>query len=86
MVEPVSEKLDLSGLKEKGYMKLEGKANINTDDARVIMGKTGMGKDLSYAITGGRKIYGKYTRLEDLLALKKWKPIHIEKYGHLLEV
>lgn len=93
-VEEPTEELDLSGLQEAGFMRLQEKeeknevvkANINTADWKELVEKTGMPKDAAFAITGGRQRFGAYEKVEDLLALDRFGKTRMKKFGHLLEV
>lgn len=62
------------------------KVNVNTASAQEIHDATGLNKTVCFSITGNRKRNGAYSSLDDLLNVPRFLPVHLEKYGAMLEV
>lgn len=62
------------------------KVNINTASALEIHEKLGLSKTVCYSITGCRKRDGLYKSVQDLLNVPRFLPVHMEKYGAMMEV
>lgn len=63
------------------------KVNVNTvKTASEIKRRTGMDMKAACEIINHRKSVGRYEKIEDLLALKKFGETSMKRYGHLLEV
>lgn len=62
------------------------KVNVNTATVPEMMEKAGMGKNLAEGIRAYRNKNGKFTSLEELLAVPRFGETCLKKYGSMLEV
>ena len=77
---------DIKRIMRDRVAKIVGKANVNTDSAEAIVAATGMSEQTAKEIVYGRKKYGGYDKLEDLLVVPRFGKGCLKRYGEKLTV